>query len=34
MAIQIFGTAKNFDFKKAERYFAERQRFCNNWLLP
>lgn len=25
MAIQIFGTAKNFDFKKAERYFAERR---------
>lgn len=25
MAIQIFGTNKNFDVKKAERYFAERR---------
>lgn len=25
MAIQIFGTSKNFDVKKAERYFAERR---------
>ncbi len=25
MAIQIFGTAKNFDVKKAERYFSERR---------
>ncbi len=25
MAIQIFGTAKSFDVKKAERYFAERR---------
>ena len=25
MAIQIFGTTKNFDTKKAERWFAERR---------
>ncbi|MBQ0051061.1 MAG: ArsC family transcriptional regulator [Treponema sp.] len=25
MAIQIFGTSKSFDVKKAERYFAERR---------
>lgn len=25
MAIQIFGTTKSFDVKKAERYFAERR---------
>lgn len=25
MAIQIFGTAKSFDVKKAERYFSERR---------
>jgi arsenate reductase-like glutaredoxin family protein len=25
MAIQIFGTAKNFDVKKAERWFSERR---------
>lgn len=25
MAIQIFGTNKNFDYKKAERFFAERR---------
>jgi len=25
MAIQIFGTNKNFDFKKAERFFSERK---------
>lgn len=25
MAIQIFGTNKNFDVKKAERFFAERR---------
>lgn len=25
MATQLFGTNKNFDFKKAERFFAERR---------
>ena len=25
MAIQIFGTSKSFDTKKAERYFSERR---------